>query len=58
MRTYSSLQALHFNTFGGSPMASAVGLAVLEALEEDGCQENSKEVGTYLLNRLVGLVDR
>jgi 4-aminobutyrate aminotransferase-like enzyme len=39
-------------------MASAVGLAVLEALEEDGCQQNSKEVGTYLLNRLVGLVDR
>lgn len=23
-------QALHFNTFGGNPMASAVGIAVLE----------------------------
>lgn len=50
-------QALHFNTFGGNPMASAVGLAVLDALEEDRCQETSKEVGTYLLQRLVKLVD-
>ena len=32
-------QALHFNTFGGNPMASAVGLAVLEVLEEEKCQQ-------------------
>jgi len=51
-------QALHFNTFGGNPMASAVGLAVLEALKEDRCQEVSKEVGTHLLSRLVELVDK
>jgi len=50
-------QALHFNTFGGNPMASAVGLAVLDALEEDKCQQISKEVGTYLLEKLVTLVD-
>merc|ERR1712055_342396 len=50
-------QALHFNTFGGNPMASAVGLAVLDALEEDKCQETSKVVGTYLLQKLVRLVD-
>ena len=51
-------QALHFNTFGGNPMASAVGLAVLEVLEEEKCQENSLEVGTYLLSQLVQLVDK
>ena len=51
-------QALHFNTFGGNPMASAVGLAVLEVLEEEKCQENSLEVGTYLLSKLVQLVDK
>ncbi|TRY73353.1 hypothetical protein TCAL_14636 [Tigriopus californicus] len=34
-------QAIHFNTFGGNPMASAVGIAVLDALKEDRCQENS-----------------
>jgi len=39
-------------------MASAVGLAVLEALQEDGSQQNSLEVGNYLLNRLVKLVDK
>jgi len=49
--------ALHFNTFGGNPMASAVGIAVLDALEEDKCQEVSKEVGTYFLEKLVNLVD-
>ena len=49
--------ALHFNTFGGNPMASAVGIAVLDSLEEDKCQEVSREVGTYFLEKLVGLVD-
>jgi len=48
-------QALHFNTFGGNPMASAVGIAVLDALKEDRCQETSLEVGTYLLTKLVEL---
>ena len=51
-------QALHFNTFGGNPMASAVGLAVLEVMKEEKCQENSQEVGTYLLSKLVQLVDK
>ncbi len=51
-------QALHFNTFGGNPMASAVGLSVLEAIQEDGCQHNSLEVGNYLLDKLVKLVDK
>merc|ERR1719186_187676 len=51
-------KALHFNTFGGNPMASAVGIAVLDALKEDKCQETSMEVGTHLLTRLVDLVDK
>lgn len=51
-------QALHFNTFGGNPMAGAVGLAVLETMMEEKTMENSKEVGTYLLQNLVKLVDR
>ncbi|XP_052062506.1 alanine--glyoxylate aminotransferase 2, mitochondrial-like isoform X2 [Mytilus californianus] len=44
--------ALHFNTYGGNPMASAVGSAVLDAIEEDGTQQNSLEVGTYFINKL------
>jgi len=51
-------QALHFNTFGGNPMASAVGMAVLDVIKEEKCQENSLEVGTYFLQELVKLVDK
>ena len=32
-------QALHFNTFGGNPVACAVGSAVLDAIEEDKLQQ-------------------
>jgi len=51
-------QALHFNTFGGNPMASRVGMAVLDVMEQEQTMQNSKEVGTYLLQKLVKLVDR
>eukprot|EP00088_Acartia_fossae_P003947 TRINITY_DN11696_c0_g1_i1.p1 TRINITY_DN11696_c0_g1~~TRINITY_DN11696_c0_g1_i1.p1 ORF type:complete len:499 (+),score=87.62 TRINITY_DN11696_c0_g1_i1:38-1534(+) len=51
-------QALHFNTFGGNPMAGAVGIKVLEVMDEEKTQENSDVVGTYLLNKLVQLVDK
>ncbi|XP_037033381.1 alanine--glyoxylate aminotransferase 2, mitochondrial isoform X1 [Bradysia coprophila] len=51
----SLTQALHFNTFGGNPMASAVGLAVLEVIEEEKLQENSLKVGNYFLKGLAEL---
>lgn len=54
----SSLQnALHFNTFGGGPLACAVASSVLDVIEEDGCQELSRVVGGYLLERLSSLRD-
>lgn len=43
---------LHFNTFGGNPVCSAGGRAVLRAIDEDGLQQNSKHVGKYLLDKL------
>jgi alanine-glyoxylate transaminase/(R)-3-amino-2-methylpropionate-pyruvate transaminase len=48
-------QSLHFNTFGGNPMACAVGKAVLEVIEEEGLQENCRLVGGYMLAELAKL---
>lgn len=48
-------QALHFNTFGGNPVACAVGSAVLDAIEEDGLQKNCDELGTYFMLELAKL---
>ena len=50
---------LHFNTFGGNPVCSAGGRAVLRAIDEDGVQANSAKVsstgrysgGSYCYNR-------
>ena len=39
-------------------MASTVGMAVLDVMEQEQTMQNSKEVGTYLLQKLVKLVDR
>ena len=38
-------QRVHFNTFGGNPVSMAAGLAVLDVIDEDGLQQNSKVVG-------------
>jgi alanine-glyoxylate transaminase/(R)-3-amino-2-methylpropionate-pyruvate transaminase len=38
-------QRLHFNTFGGNPVSTAAGLAVMEVIEEEGLQRNAKVVG-------------
>ena len=43
--------ALHFNTYGGGPLAATVGMAVLEILEQEGCQNISHNIGTYMLQR-------
>ncbi|XP_002068613.3 alanine--glyoxylate aminotransferase 2, mitochondrial [Drosophila willistoni] len=51
-------KALHFNTFGGNPMASAVGMSVLEVIEEEQLQSNCKNVGTYFLKCLNELQQR
>ena len=38
----------YFNTFGGSPVAAAAGLAVLEVLEREQLVANARRVGEYL----------
>ena len=41
-------QRFHFNTFGGNPVCMAAGLAVLDVIDEDGLQENSRVLGKKL----------
>jgi 4-aminobutyrate aminotransferase-like enzyme len=48
----------YFNTFGGSPVAAAAGLAVLEVIEEEGLIENARRVGEHLRRRLGELSSR
>ncbi|XP_052393921.1 alanine--glyoxylate aminotransferase 2, mitochondrial-like [Carassius gibelio] len=54
----SFAKGLHFNTFGGNPLACAVASSVLDTIIEDKMQENSAEVGTYLLTELAKLRDK
>jgi ornithine--oxo-acid transaminase len=47
----------HGSTFGGNPLAAAVGLAVVEMLKTGQFQERSRQLGAHLragLDRLVG----
>ncbi|MGH8398039.1 MAG: ornithine--oxo-acid transaminase [Gammaproteobacteria bacterium] len=45
----------HGSTFGGNPLASAVGLEALTVLMEEKLAERSAEMGTYLLDKLHAL---
>ncbi|GAB4819560.1 hypothetical protein N2152v2_006606 [Parachlorella kessleri] len=43
---------LHFNTFGGNPVCSAGGRAVLRVVDEENIQQNAAEVGDHLMKGL------
>ena len=45
----------HGSTFGGNPLACAVGYAILKFILENGLVENTRQTGQYLLSRLAGL---
>ncbi|HKC79659.1 MAG TPA: aspartate aminotransferase family protein [Gemmatimonadaceae bacterium] len=51
-------QRIHFNTFGGNPVCMAAGLAVLDVIDEDRLQENSRVVGKRLKDGLKELAKR
>lgn len=40
-------------TFGGNHLACAAALAVLEVIEEENLMENAKQMGEYLMSRLI-----
>ena len=43
---------VHFNTFGGNPVVTAMGKAVLEVIEQEKLQENSLKQGTRIKDGL------
>ncbi|TYB42195.1 aminotransferase class III-fold pyridoxal phosphate-dependent enzyme [Actinomadura chibensis] len=47
-----------FSTYGGNPVACAVGLELLNVVADEGLQHNALVVGRYLRDRLAGLADR
>ncbi|HEV2147460.1 MAG TPA: aspartate aminotransferase family protein [Longimicrobiaceae bacterium] len=51
-------QRLHFNTFGGNPVAMAAGSAVLDVIDREGLQENARVVGGRFLDGLRELQGR
>jgi alanine-glyoxylate transaminase/(R)-3-amino-2-methylpropionate-pyruvate transaminase len=48
-------QRIHFNTFGGNPVCMAAGIAVLDVIDEDRLQENSRVLGKRLKDGLKDL---
>lgn len=48
-------QRVHFNTFGGNPVVSAIGTAVLEVIEREKTQENCLRLGARILAGLEAL---
>jgi 4-aminobutyrate aminotransferase-like enzyme len=47
-----------FSTFGGNPISCAIGLAVLDVLDQEGLRENARRVGDHLLAGLHRLANR
>lgn len=44
-----------FSSFGGNPVSCAIGLSVLEVIEEEELQENAKVVGSFYKSLLLDL---
>ena len=48
----------HGTTYGGSPLACAVGLKVLEVIAAEKLEANARDVGVFLKNSLLKLKER
>ncbi len=53
-----SAESMYFNTFGGNPVSCAVGMAVLDVIENEGLLENARTVGDYIQSGLRALADQ
>ncbi|XP_028547473.1 LOW QUALITY PROTEIN: alanine--glyoxylate aminotransferase 2 homolog 3, mitochondrial [Dendrobium catenatum] len=48
----------YFNTFGGNPVCTAAGHAVLRVIEKEKLQKNASVVGSYLMDKLKKLQEK
>ena len=48
----------YFNTFGGNPVSCAIGMAVLDVIENEDLQKNALRAGKRLLHGLEGLKEK
>lgn len=48
----------YFNTFGGNPVSCAVGLAVLDVIEDEDLRGNALAIGTYLMDAFRDMQER
>ena len=53
----SFMGANHLNTFGGNPLSTTAGSAVLDVIKEEKLQENARKLGDYFLLELAKLRD-
>ena len=53
----SFMGANHLNTFGGNPLSTTAGNAVLDVIKEEKLQENARKLGDYFLLELAKLRD-
>ncbi len=53
-----SQKAFYFNTFGGNPVSSAVGLAVLDICKRKNLVKNCEQVGSYFRKQLQALAEK
>lgn len=54
----SLVPGTHASTFGGNPLACAAGIAVIEAIEEEGLINNAIEMGEYTRAKLEELKEK
>jgi 4-aminobutyrate aminotransferase-like enzyme len=53
-----AMKGATISTFGGNPMATTAGKAVLDYIEEQNLRVNAAEVGAYLRNKLLELQEK
>jgi len=51
----ADLQFAHGHTFAGNPLASAVGIAVIDEIAENGLAQKARRLGEHLANKLESL---